>query len=81
MNTTYLVLYSGSTAVVVVYRRRYPDRTRTKKQLTPSTATIAQHMPPLRAQLADATVSTPSERRQHPDSERARRVESIVSAL
>ena len=44
-----------------------------------ATATIAQHVPPLRVQLADA-VSTPTERRWHPDAERARRVESIVSA-
>ena len=43
-------------------------------------ATIARHVPPLRAQLADA-VSTSSERRRHPDAERARRVEIIVSAL
>ena len=37
-------------------------------------------VPPLRAQLADV-VSTPSERGRYPDAGRARRVESIVSAL
>ena len=37
-------------------------------------------MPPLRAQLAEV-VSTPSERRRHPDAKRARRVGSIVTAL
>ena len=45
-----------------------------------ATATISQHVPPLRAQLADV-VSTPSERRQHPNKGRARRVQRIVSAL
>ena len=44
-----------------------------------ATATISQHVPPLCAILADV-VSTPSERRQHPDAERARRVQSIVSS-
>ena len=44
-----------------------------------TTATIAQHVPPLRAQLGDVA-PTLREKRLHRDAERSRRVESIVSA-
>ena len=87
MNSTYIPGIMQQLLAVLnstVYSSMCPDRTRYKekrvRRLNRATATIAQHVPSLRAQLTDA-VSTRSERRRHPDAERARRAESIVSAL
>ena len=86
--TTYLVpctryLYSSSSYCCRCSLQQVPRSYWCTKKMTPierAKATISQHVPPLRAQLADV-VSTPSERRRHRDAERARRVQSIVSAL
>ena len=64
---------------------RYPHRTRTTKNVTPLESSHCRRRPARAAsartaQLANA-VSTSSERRRHPDAERARRVESIMSAV
>ena len=66
---------------LVLLDSRYPDYTAVRKRrrrYNRATATISQHVPPLCRKLADI-VSIPSER--HPDAERHRRVNSVVSAL
>ena len=71
------VIYSSTTELYW-----YPDRPHTKKRVTPLES-IHRHHRTCRLcaqQLADA-VSTPSERRRHPDAERVQQVNNIVSAI
>ena len=72
-STAAVVFTADTTPIVLEQRKRW-------RRYNRATATIAQHVPPLRAQLAGA-VSTPSERRRHTDSKPTGLVEIIVSAL